>query len=85
MAQKTAFSPAFHSHFRLMAEYGGTLFCENSDERIRRGVFKSTLQDRNIVTSKHTINAKPFVWTKTADEIINKLKPVYQMTNNTMY
>ena len=63
-------------------------FAKISDERIRREVFKSTLQLTEAIHSyleRHDRNAKPFVWTKTADEIINKLKPVYQMTNNTMY
>ena len=63
-------------------------FAKITDERIRRGVFKSTLQLTEAIHSyleTHNRNAKPFVWTKTADEIINKLKPVYQMTNNTMY
>ena len=54
----------------------------------RRGAFKSVLELTEAIHSyieAHNRNPKPYVWTKTAEEIINKLKPVYQMTNNTMY
>ncbi len=52
----------------------------------RRGAFKSVLELTEAIHSyieAHNRNPKPYVWTKTAEEIINKLKPVYQMTNNT--
>ena len=71
-----------------MAEHGGTLFGKITAERIRRGAFKSVLELTEAIHSyieAHNRNPKPYVWTKTAEEIINKLKPVYQMTNNTMY
>ena len=57
-------------------------------ERIRRGAFKSVLELTEAIHSyikAHNRNPIPYVRTKTAEEIINKLKPVYQMTNNTMY
>ena len=55
--------------------------------RIRRGVFKSVLElieaiDNYIET--HNADSKPFVWTKTADEIIAKLKPAYAAIHKTM-
>ena len=84
--------PRFHLHFiptsASWLNMVERFFAKITDERIRRGVFKSTLQLTEAIHSyleTHNRNAKPFVWTKTADEIINKLKPVYQMTNNTMY
>ena len=57
-------------------------------ERIRRGAFKSVLELTEAIHSyieTHNRNPKPYVRTKTAEEIINKLKPVYQMTKITMY
>ena len=84
--------PRFHLHFiPTSASWLNRVerfFAKITDERIRRGVFKSTLQLTEAIHSyleTHNRNTKPFVWTKTADEISNKLKPVYQMTNNTMY
>ena len=84
--------PRFHLHFIPTSSSWlnrvERFFAKITDERIRRGVFKSTLQLTEAIHSyleTHNRNAKPFVWTKNADEIINKLKPVYQMNNNTMY
>ncbi|ADP69611.1 Integrase catalytic region [Rhodomicrobium vannielii ATCC 17100] len=44
--------------------------------RIRRGVFKSVADLEDAIKryiADHNRNAKPFVWTKTADEIFDKL------------
>jgi transposase len=44
--------------------------------RIRRGVFKSVAELEDAIKryiADHNRNAKPFVWTKTADEIFKKL------------
>ena len=44
--------------------------------RIRRGVFKSVAELEDAIKryiADHNRNAKPFVWTKTADEIFEKL------------
>ena len=63
-------------------------FGKITEERIRRGVFKSVLELIEAIHSYvdfHNRNPKPFVWTKTAEEIIKKLKPLYQMTNKTMH
>ncbi len=57
-------------------------------ERIRRGAFKSVLELTEAIHSYIKVrnrNPKPYVRTKTAEEIINKLKPIYQMTNITIY
>ena len=43
---------------------------------IRRGVFKSVAELEDAIKryiADHNRNAKPFVWTKTADEIFEKL------------
>ncbi len=84
--------PRFHLHFiptssswlNMVERFFGKI----TAERIRRGTFKSVLELTKAIHSyieAHNRNPKPYVWTKTAEEIINKLKPVYQMTNNTMY
>jgi hypothetical protein len=44
--------------------------------RIRRGVFKSVADLEDAIRrfiNDHNRHAKPFVWTKTADEILEKL------------
>jgi hypothetical protein len=33
--------------------------------------------------AEYNHNPKPFCWTKTADEILEKLAPIYQMVNET--
>ncbi len=82
----------FHQHFipissswlNMVERFIGKI----TAERIRRGAFKSVLELTEAIHSyieAHNRNPKPYVQTKTAEEIINKLKPVYQMTNITMY
>ncbi len=68
-------------HVNMVERFFGKI----TAERIRRGAFKSVLELTEAISyiETHNRNPKPYVWTKTAEEIINKLKPVYQMTNNT--
>ena len=83
--------PRFHVHFiptssswlNMIERFFGQI----TENRIRRGVFRSVLElidaiDRYIET--HNADPKPFVWTKTTDEIIAKLKPAYAALNKTM-
>ena len=47
--------------------------------RIRRGVFKSVAELEDAIRryiQNHNRSAKPFVWTKTAEQIRDKLKPL---------
>ena len=47
--------------------------------RIRRGVFKSVAELEDAIRryiQDHNRHAKPFTWTKTADEILEKLSPL---------
>ena len=74
----------FHAHFiptpsswlNLVERF----FREITDRRIRRGIFRSV---REITQAIHDFlqhnndNPSPFVWTKTADQILNKLTPLY--------
>ncbi len=84
--------PRFHQHFIPISSSWLNMverfFGKITAERIRRAAFKSVLELTEAIHSyieAHNRNPKPYVRTKTAEEIINKLKPVYQMTNNTTY
>jgi hypothetical protein len=48
--------------------------CELTEKQIRRGVHRSTLQLENAIRhfiQHHNQNPKPFVWTKSADQILD--------------
>src|SRR5262245_4310030 len=73
--------PRFHLHFtptssswlNLVERWFGLI----TEKRIRRGAFKSTTElERAIRDYLETYNGdpKPFVWTKTADQILESLK-----------
>jgi transposase len=73
--------PRFHLHFtptssswlNLIERWFGLI----TEKRIRRGAFKSTTElERAIRDYLETYNddPKPFVWTKTADQILDSLK-----------
>ncbi len=83
--------PRFHVHFiptssswlNMVERFFGLI----TQDRIRRGVFKSVLELIDAIDSyieTHNAHSKPFLWTKTADEIIAKLKPAYATLNKTM-
>src|SRR3954453_19192275 len=67
--------PRFHVHFT--PTYGSWInlverwFAELTNKRIRRGVFRKELETaiREYITV-HNENPKPFVWTRTADQIL---------------
>jgi hypothetical protein len=51
-------------------------FAEVTRNRIRRGTFKSVAELENTIMQyleKHNANPKPFVWTKSADKILEKV------------
>ena len=79
----------FHVHFIPTSSSWLNLvecfFSELTQKRIRRGVFHSLQELINAINDfldKHNSNPKPFVWTKTADDIIKKITPLYQIINN---
>ena len=54
-------------------------FCELTEKRLRRGVFRSVLDLIDAIDAyleEHNQEPKPFLWTKTADEILEKLAPI---------
>ena len=82
----------FHQHFIPISSSWLNMverfFGKITAEWIRRGAFKSVLELTEAIHSyieAHNRNPKPYVRTKTAEEFINKLKPVYQITNITIY
>jgi hypothetical protein len=63
-------------------------FGKITDERIRRGVFRNTVELIEAIheyIESHNKNPKPFIWSKNADQIIGKLKPIYGIMNKTRY
>ena len=72
--------PRFHLHFT--PTYGSWLnlverwFAELTNKRIRRGVFRSVKELEAAIRdyiAVHNEDPTPFVWTKTADEILNSI------------
>ena len=78
--------PRFHAHFTPTSSSWlnlvERLFAELTQKRIRRGVFRSVLELINAIDEyldKHNSHPKPFVWTKTAENILAKLAPLYNL------
>lgn len=76
--------PRFHLHFIPTSSSWLNLverfFREITDKRIRRGVFRSVRELTKAIYAflQHfNENPRPFVWTKTADQILEKLAPLY--------
>ena len=76
--------PRFHAHFIPTSSSWLNLverfFREITERRIRRGIFRSVRELTQAIYNflKHyNENPKPFVWTKTADQILSKLAPLY--------
>jgi len=76
--------PRFHFHFIPTSSSWlnavERFFAELTEKRLRRGVFRSVLDLTDAIDAyleKRKQDPKPFLWTKTADEILDKLAPVY--------
>lgn len=72
--------PRFHVHFT--PTYGSWLnlverwFAELTNKRIRRGVFRSVRELESAIReyiAVHNEDPKPFVWTRTADQILDSI------------
>ena len=79
--------PRFHVHFT--PTYGSWInlverwFAEITNKRIRRGVFRSVKELEAAIREYievHNENPKPFVWTKTADQILASIARFAQRT-----
>jgi transposase len=80
--------PRFHAHYT--PTYGSWInlverwFAEITNKRIRRGVFRSVKEleaDIREYIDVHNEDPKPFVWTKTADEILASIARFAQRTS----
>jgi transposase len=80
--------PRFHVHFT--PTYGSWInlverwFAELTNKRIRRGVFRSVKELEAAIREYIDVNnedPKPFVWTKTADQILASIARYAQRTN----
>ena len=72
--------PRFHLHFTPTSASWLNLverwFAELTEKQIRRGVHRSTLQLENAIRhfiDHHNQHPKPFVWTKSADQILESV------------
>jgi transposase len=68
---KMHFIPTSSSWLNLVERF----FAEITDKRIRRGAFRSVAELEEAIDDyllHHNASAKPYVWTKTADEILAK-------------
>ena len=72
--------PRFHVHFT--PTYGSWLnlverwFAELTNKRIRRGAFRSVRELESAIREfidVHNEDPKPFVWTRTADQILDSI------------
>lgn len=79
--------PRFHVHFT--PTYGSWInlverwFAELTNKRIRRGVFRSVKELEAAIREYihvHNENPKPFVWTRTADQILASIARYAQRT-----
>ncbi len=82
--------PRFHVHFT--PTYGSWLnlverwFAEITNKRIRRGIFRSVKELESAIRQYidvHNEAPKPFVWTRTADEILASIARFAQRTQTT--
>ena len=84
--------PRFHIHFTPTSASWVNLverwFAELTEKRIRRGSFRSTQAlEKAIINYLDTYNSnpRPFVWTKTADQILNNIKKFCERTYNSVH
>jgi transposase len=73
--------PYYHLHFTPTGASWLNMverfFAKITTQRIRRGVFRSTLQLEQAIMdylANHNANPRPFVWTATADQILDRVK-----------
>ena len=60
----------------------GQFFAEITRNRIRRGAFKSIAELKSAIMEyleNHIANPKPFIWTKSAGEILEKVAKAKQV------
>jgi transposase len=81
--------PRFHVHFTpTSASWLNQVerwFAQLTEKQIRRGTHRSTVELERAIRSYlkiHNRNPRPFVWTKTADQILESIKRFCMRTSN---
>ena len=84
--------PRFHLHFTpTTASWLNMVerfFAEITRYRIRRGAFKSVADLKSAIMdylNKHNADPKPFIWTKSAGEILEKVARAKQALESQHY
>jgi transposase len=84
--------PRFHVHFTPTSASWLNLverwFAALTDKQLRRNSFQSTRQLETAIRSyldQHNLNPKPFVWTKTADQILDSIARYCRRINDSGY
>jgi transposase len=75
------FTPTSSSWLNLVERFLGVL----TEKQLKRGVFTSVAELENKIIEyidKHNTNPKPFVWTKSAEEILKKVNRARSALNN---
>jgi len=74
------FTPTSASWLNMVERF----FRDLTTERLRRGVFTSVPELVSAIdgyVAHHNTDPKPFIWTKTAEEILDSLGRLLQRTN----
>jgi transposase len=78
--------PRFHLHFTPTSASWLNMverfFAEITRKRIRRGVFRSVAELQSAIMEyleNHNADPKPFIWTKSAGEILEKVARAKQV------
>jgi|SRR5580692_4673165 transposase len=84
--------PRFHVHFTPTSASWLNLverwFAAITEKRIRRGSFRSTRELEQAIhafLNLHNAQPKPFVWTKSADDILNSIARFCRRTNDSAH
>jgi hypothetical protein len=72
----TALQHPLHPDLGVVAEHGGAILSRHHTDRRRRGVFTSVAELESAIdeyVAHHNTNPKPFIWTKSARDILQKV------------
>jgi hypothetical protein len=74
--QASTLSRALHAHLGQLAELGGTLVRGAHRKTNLQGSFRSTSERETAIRGfldQHNSQPKPFLWTKSADDILDSI------------
>jgi transposase len=84
--------PRFHVHFTPTSASWLNMverwFAALTDKQIRRNSFRSTIQLEQAIREfmdEHNARPKPFIWTKSADDILNSIARFCRRTNDSAH